>query len=216
MSGKVECELAYSYDGYAWNRTTRRPIIPSLEPGEYGGGGIYVRSMVQRPEDGRILVYSRGTLPLHDGGPRDENDEPLPLPAKYNGRTSGLLLHTWRADGFVALEAISNTARIRTRYLVPESPELTLNLQIPFGEARVQVRDAKNVPVPGFTFDDCLPMTGDNIRMPVRWRDHQDLKALMNGKRISLEISFSSGRLFAINLHCSPWYTTTKKPIPHL
>lgn len=214
MSGRVHCELAYSYDGHAWNRTTRHPVILLSEPGEYGGGSIYVRAMAQRPADGRILVYSRGTLTLHDGGRRDEKGQILPLPERYGGRRDGLLLHTWRADGFACLESFSNTAMIRTRYLVPHSPELTLNLQIPFGEARVQVVDAKNIPVPGFTFADCVPLTGDDIRMPVRWREHQDLKAAQNGKRICLEISFSSGRLYAINLHCSPWYTNTKNPIP--
>ena len=213
MSGKIHSELAYSYDGYAWNRTTRQPVIPSIEPGEYGGGTLFVRAMVQRPADGRILVYSRGCLRLHDLD-RDKTGKPRPLPEKYDGKMNHLLLHTWRADGFACLESFSNTAMIRTRYLVPHSPELTLNLQIPFGTARVQVVDAKNCPVPGFTFDDCEPLRGDDIRMPVRWREHRDLTAVMDGKRIALEIRFSSGRLYAINLHCSPWYTTSLKPIP--
>ena len=214
MSGRVHSELAYSYDAHAWNRTTRRPVIPRGEPGEYGGGSIYTRALIQRPADGRLLIYSRGTLTLHDGGRRDEKRQLLPLPAKYRSGKNGLLLHTWRADGFACLESFSNTAMIRTRCLVPHSPELTLNLQIPFGEARVQVVNEKNVPVPGFTFADCLPLTGDDIRMPVRWREHQDLKAVQNGQRLCLEIRFSSGRLYAINLHCSPWYTSTKQPIP--
>ncbi len=72
----------------------------------------------------------------------------------------------------------------------------------------------KNAPVPGFTSGDCLPLTGDDIRMPVQWRGHKDLTALMNGKRICLEIQLPSGRLYAINLHCSPWYTSTPQPIP--
>ena len=216
MSGRVQSELAYSYDGYAWNRTTRTPVIPLAEPGQYGAGSIYVRALAQRPSDGRLLLYSRGTLTLHDGGPRDANGNPRPLPEVYAGQSSGLLLHTWRADGFAALDAVSNASMIRTRYLVPHSPELTLNLQNPLGEARVQILDADNKPVPGFSFDDCLPLRGDDIRLPVRWRAHADLSAVMDGRRIALEIRFTSGRLYAINLHCSHWYTNTKEPIPRL
>jgi hypothetical protein len=211
-SGKIHSELAYSYDGYAWNRTTRQPIIPPIAPGQYGGGRHYVTSMVQRPSDGRILIYSRGALRLHDKD-RDKKGDMRPLPEKYKGGNS-LLLHTWRADGFACLEALSNTSVIRTRYLVPKSPELSLNIQIPFGVARVQVIDQYNRPVHGFTFDDCVPLRGDNIQMPVHWNDNKDLTALINGKRIALEIKLSSGRLYAINLNCAPWYTNTRKPIP--
>ncbi len=213
MSGMLSCELAYSYDGHGWNRTSRRPAIPASEPGELGGGCILTRAMVQRPADGRILVYSRGSLTLHDHG-RDENGVPPAWPAKFRGTDMGLILHTWRADGFACLEAYSNKAMIRTRCLVPHDPELTLNIQIPFGEARVQAQDEAGVALKGFGFEDCLPIRGDNIRMPVRWRRRRDLKAAMTGKRIALAIRMSSGRLFAINLHCSPWYTSTIQPIP--
>jgi len=206
MSGRVQSELAYSYDASAWNRTTRQPVIPLNEPGEHGGGGSYVRALAQRPADGQLLIYSRGVLTNHDGGRRDAKPENIPQ--------SGLLLHVWREDGFAALDAISNTSMIRTRYLVPHSPELTLNLQAPFGEAWVQVVDKNNAPAPGFTFNDCVPLTGDDAHMPVRWRKHADLKAVMDGNRIAIEIRFSSARLYAVNLHCSPWYTNTKRPVP--
>lgn len=208
MSGYIHSELAYSYDGRGWNRTDRRPVIPAPGPGEFGAEGIYVNSALVRPGDGRIIVYSRGNRGLHDAVLRQR------LPESSGGKWFGLLAHSWRADGFACLRAFSNRSMVRTRYLVPRSPELTLNIQLPFGEARARVVDDRDNPVPGYAFEDCLPLAGDGIRLPVRWRGKDGLSGVL-GRKVRLEITFTSGGyLYALNLHCAPWYTATRGPIP--
>ena len=46
------------------------------------------------------------------------------------------------------------------------------------------------------------------------WAAFAGRKLGWDGKRIAIGIRYSSGRLYAVNLHCSPWYTNTKQPIP--
>lgn len=200
MYGVTDTQLAYSYEGEQWIRSDRTPLIERPEPGQYGHGGLYTTCMAI-PEDGDIYFYSIGYITDH--GIFD-------VPAGYASNES-LLLHKLRKDGFACLEPTGGYGRFYTRPLVPKEGELTLNYQAPSGRLLVQICETNKTPIPGFTFEECIPLTADETAGKVRWKNHEDLRSLI-GRPIKIEIKMIDARLYAIRLESKLWFGNTPEP----
>jgi len=203
--GVVDVKLAYSYDGRGWWRPDRRHVLlPRTEPGTFGSGGIYCKTICVG-EDGKINFYSNGALANHGVTPEG-----------YPYTDSTLLLHTLRRDGFCYFEG-RGWGYFATRPLVLRDHELTVNYKAgTTGQVRVQVSDFHRNPIPGYTFEDCIPLTGDEIYGSVRWKSHKNLVQLATKERIRLEFRFIDTRIYAIRVDCGLWYTNTPKPIDRI
>jgi len=206
--GTVEVKLAYSYDGRGWWRPDRRHVLlPRTEPGEFGSGGIYCKT-IDVGEDGKIYFYSKGYIANHGVTP-----EGYP----YNCRA--LMKHSLRHDGFCYLEP-RGWGYIATRPLVIRGDELTVNYQAGragVGVIKVQVSDFHRNPIPGYTFDDCIALSGgDEIYGPVRWKKHKNLADLPVKERVRLEFKFIDARIYAIRVDCGLWFTNTPEPIDRI
>ena len=119
----------------------------------------------------------------------------------YGGYSSGhkigdrqIGVATLRKDGFVSRDAGPEGACLRTRPFVFEGRELRVNADIS-GELRVRVVGASGLPLDGFFWRDCAPVTGDSIAHRVRWKE-ADLASL-NGAPIVLEFHLRSAALYA-------------------
>ena len=179
-----EAELAYSYDGLSWNRTHRRFIeLPEL--GEYRA---IPNHLLVDPED-RIRIYSWAR--------RQEHHQP------HHEHGCAILLHTLRKDGFVCLESMGTSGYVRTKMLILDGPELTFNIQAPLGRVSIQVSDKDCQPIPGYTFEDFDPWTGDELALRPQWRDGRDLTGLV-GQRIQFEIRMEQAQLYAIRGQLRP------------
>lgn len=164
--GWVDTELVYSYDGLTWNRT-HRPFMPRRQWGQFGGGSQYGCAMVVREND--LLVYSAANV-----------DEHQHVRARGSEPALGMLAGSLRLDGFVSLTTRDGgIGEAYTDCLYLRSPMLSLNARVPYGAIRVGVCDVNCKPLPGYGLDDCLPVTGDGVRLQPRWREHQDLSAAM-------------------------------------
>ena len=75
-----------------------------------------------------------------------------------------MLIHVLREDGFAYLEPIGGWGCIRTRVVIPQDAELTLNVQAPVERLLVQITDEAGTPYRGFSFADSVPITGDDVR----------------------------------------------------
>ena len=210
MSGKITCQLTYSYDGEHWLRSDRSSFFPRVEPGKYGGSTIATRSMVES-RDNRLFIYSIASSTDHG-----YNSSVKRASASTEQVIRGkLLLHVLRRDGFSYMTPVGGWGRLVTRVLVPGKSELTINYQAPLGQVLVQITDAAGKPIPGYSFEDCIPLQGDALNQPVQWKNHQDLSKLV-GKPIRLEIKMIDARIYALRFEFGLWYTTTKKPIDRL
>jgi len=196
MQGAVDGQLAYSYDGETWLRTDRTTQLPRGEPGSATGGGIYPSAMTPAP-DGGLYVYCLATA--HDHG--------FPDP-----RREYLVVCPFRRDGFAWLEPVGGWGTVLTRTLVPTGGSCRLNFLAPAGAVLVQAATPNREPIPGYTFDDSLPLRGDRTAAPVRWKKHRDLSGLA-GRPIRLELRLRDARLYAIRLDAKLWYTHTAQPI---
>ncbi|OHB55217.1 MAG: hypothetical protein A2Y12_09345 [Planctomycetes bacterium GWF2_42_9] len=203
--GRVEVKLAYSYDGRGWWRPDRRhTLLARTEPGTYGCGSIYCKS-IEMGDDGKINFYSKGYLANHG----IDNFQ-------YPDDGKRLMKHTLRHDGFCYLET-RGWGYFSTRPLVLKEDELTINYNAGnVGSVKVQVSDFQGKPMSGYTFDDCIPLTGDEVYGKVMWKKHKNLADLPVKERVRIEFKFIDARIYALRVNCGLWFTNTPKPIDRI
>jgi len=179
--GKLDCQLAYSRNGWHFQRTSREPFMPNAEPGEFGAGCIQPSCMIIDEEE-RIRIYSCAAK--HEHG----------VPVAGDG---SLLLHTLRRDGFVFLESTGGPGMVGTRPLLWRGGALKLNVVASNGEARVQVTDSVGNVLPGYAFEDCPAFSGDALYWQPRWKEGRAIEALPE-RTLRFEVKLNNARLYAI------------------
>ena len=55
--------------------------------------------------------------------------------------------------------------------------------------------------VPGYTREDCQPLSGDNVNQPVQWKAHQTLPE--GGSKIQLRFFLRNASLYSFNIASS-------------
>ena len=193
MQGTNEAQVAYSYNGQNWYRACRQAFIPRTEPGTVFGGCVYAGAPVRTPEN-RLLFGVMGSWGDHDAG-GDLPEELTPFPT---------VLYDMRLDGFAYLKTRARYGRIRTKTVVSHGGEVTVNARTtPSGYVKVAVLDASldkaqfGKPIPHYTLEDAIPVTGDELFGKVRWRERDNLDEL-KGRPVMLEVHVREGELYAL------------------
>ena len=202
MAGRMQTELTYSYNGFNWYRTPREPFIPTREYGVQGGGQVYAMQML-RTQDHKLLFFVHSSFGEHAAYP-DMQQAGLDTRGFFNS-----LLYELRLDGFCALKTCGKDGLLRTKTIIPQAADLSLNVRTTKHTAvRVQLLDGESgQPIPGYTLDEALPISGDHLFAQPRWREHSDLSDLV-GKPIRLEIAMREAELFAIRVECQLYVGT--------
>lgn len=174
--------LAWSHDG---GRTWTRDREPFLDRNPERGAWDHAMTWAdcQLPVGDQVYCY-------YGGYARGHKTE------RFTERQIGLV--RFPRDRYVAREAGDASGTLWTPLLTLDARRLTLNLDAKEGEARVQMLDVNGVPVPGFTYTECRPLTGDSLTAEVRWA--QPLERL-RGKPVRLEITLRRGALYALEFH---------------
>ncbi len=182
FDGHVDCQLAYSLNGLHWQRGLRDPFIPNGEPGEPDCGCVYPGSTVIE-DDGSLRIYASACTEEHG----------------YKSRGTGsILAYRLRRDGFVYLEGNNPPGKIGTRALYWRGGEAELNAQcLGNGQVRVQATDINGKPLPGYGFNDCMPLTGDDTAWTPTWKSGKTL-GQQPGKLLRLEVELTNSRLYAV------------------
>jgi hypothetical protein len=103
-------------------------------------------------------------------------------------------------DRYVARYAGPKGGTITTPVLTfaGDGEAMTINAEAAqTGQVRVQVTDASGKPLPGFSFEECQPITGDSLAAPVKWK--QPLSAL-RGQPVRLEFSLKDTSVYGLEL----------------
>lgn len=203
--GVVDVRPTYSYDGRSWFRPDRRhTLLPRTEPGEYGSGSIYCKTM-EVGDDGKINIYSDGYTVNHGI-----------MPPGYPHDSRALMKHSLRPDGFCYLDS-RGWGTFSTRPLAIHGKKLTVNYNAgKHGGVQVQVSDFHRNPLPGFSFKDCVILTGDQIHGPVRWNGDKSIANLPVKERVRIDFRFIDARIYALRVDCGLWFTNTLKPIDRI
>jgi hypothetical protein len=195
-SKTAEAELASSRDGRNWQRVAPgQAFFPRGGAGTWDSEMILVVAPVVR--DDKIWIYYSGWNTPYT----TEAQEKLTRGWVENGRRMqwAIGLATLRLDGFASLDAGATGGTLLTRALQLDGRTLTVNARVT-GELRVEVL-ADGRPLPGYSAAECLPVRGDGLRQPVRWKQHADVDEL-RGRAVQLRFTLRDGSLYAFR--CDP------------
>jgi len=159
-SDTLTVQLATSRDGRRYQRLAREPFVAPTS--EYDRGGAYMCPGVHRIGDDLVMMYH--AVPFRHGEARPDR-------IRYAG---GYVLLRFPQDRFQGLHAPGSF-----EFNVPAergedgSVAVTLNAVVETGGAirGGLMKAADNLEfLPGFSPDDCLPVTGDAVHLPLSWR----------------------------------------------
>ena len=172
--------LAWTRDGETWVRDR----TPFLKPDPRRGAWDHAHAWIdeQLPVGDLVHLYYAGYARGHKV-------------QRFEERQIGVV--TIRRDRYVARVAGAGGGRLTTPPLLLDGGRLTLNVDSRAGEARVAVLDPAGDPLPGFSWDDCQPITTDSLAAPVIWP--KPLRSLA-GQPVRLSFSLRSARLFAFDV----------------
>ena len=87
---------------------------------------------------------------------------------------------TLRTDGFASLYADYFGGEMITKPLIINGNEIVLNTATSAaGTVQLEIMENEK-PINGFSLQDCIPMTGDKIEYPVRWKSGKSIGELVN------------------------------------
>jgi hypothetical protein len=184
--GVLEGEWVHGRGGYAWHRTAPgKPLIErKSDPGQYGHGQYHwASSPVQLEQE--IRVYYAASLCRHG----EDN---------HQRQTSGWAIGyaSCLPDRFVGV-ACESGGEILTRPFWLTDPGFFINASVADGGSiNAEVTDTAGQPIEPFTFEHCIPVTGDDWKMPLRWQGGEP--AILAGREIRLRIRADMATLFAI------------------
>lgn len=188
--GLMDVQMAVSRDGVSWKRDDRASYFPMGLPDEPDRWLVMMGTGMIR-QGSWLYQYYWSTAHLHDGGIlRPEYDKLVNVPA----RTYVL---KQRLDGFMSLDFAYAGGNMQTPVISFDGKALELNVDTgAMGHLRVEIRDAENKPIKGFTLADCEEIGGNFVDTKVRWKGNSELTSL-KGKPIRLYFDGRNAKLYA-------------------
>ena len=157
--GIMDAELAISRDGLHWERPFRSPyFLPRGAEGTFDCGSILTNAAPVFLED-EFRFYYGGYAEGATGG-----DD-------FSFKT-GVGMASMPRDRFAALYPQGEVGQVTLQPLdLMGYQSLTLNASAASGSVQVEVLNAGGYRVRGFGREDAVPVTGDGLRLPVRWQN---------------------------------------------
>jgi hypothetical protein len=190
LSQTQDVRVAASHDGSHWWFPDRRPVLGNAPLGDYGGGMIW-QSQNLIVQNGRLYMYYGASEGTH----RQISDTLAPSKTVAFDQTvinegghflpfnTALCRASWQFDRLYALISSAGGPTVGMAVTKPQElagKELSVNIvtrpakkvSVPgFDEGYLQVEllDANDKPIAGFTRKDCLPLKGDHHVLKVKW-----------------------------------------------
>jgi hypothetical protein len=185
-----DISLGFSRDGFHWARPSRDAFIGvSEEPGAWNWANV-------QSAGGCCLVVG-DQLHFYVSGRQGEKGTNRPGVCSTG-------LATLRRDGFASLSDDRSTpqpvrvgslpASVTTRTVRFSGSHCFVNADVA-GDLRVEILDRDGAVVPGFSADNCVPITGNGTKLPVSWSG-QSLASLAN-QPVRFRFRLNRGRLYA-------------------
>lgn len=187
--------LAFSRDGFHWDRTNRDSFVPATRtPGTWDKGYIHSAGGGCLVVGDRLYFYYgawSGQSPTLRGSMVGSHAR---ANAMYAGGSTGLAV--LRRDGFASMEAGRSGGTLTTRPVTFEGRHLFVNVDTSEGAVRVEVLDRNGEPIQPFAAEDCAPVSTDATSQRVTWKGADDLSGLM-GRPVRFRFHVESGKLYS-------------------
>lgn len=172
--------LLTSRGGYRYNRTFLEAVI--------------------RPQIGAEHWNSRSNYPALGLLQTGERELSVYLNQCYAQPRAHVQRYSYELDRLACLEAGHQPGELLTKPLVLGQGELQLNLATAAaGLARVELQTTAGEALPGYGLNDCLPMIGNQLAMPVRWRHGTKLPDQAR-QALRLRIQMQEACLYALQV----------------
>ena len=179
LGGHVESQLAYSLNGWHFQRGLRENFIVQGAPGDVDFGCVYPCCMVDT-EDG-LLIYAAVSKREHGHAPNS---------------CGAIAAYRLRPDGFVSLCSKNGYGSLKTKALYLGEDGLTFNVRCPNGSFRIGALTPEGAQIPGYSLTECAAFQGDSLKMEPVWQSGKSLRQLA-GQAVVLEIELLEAELFS-------------------
>jgi len=174
-------ELAWTRDGDTWVRDPEAFFLPNPEKGTWDHAHAWIDDQVLVNE--HVYLYYGGYARGHKVN-------------RFEERQIGVVI--MKRDRYVGQTASEGTGTIVTPLLRLNGETLLVNVDAEGGALRVQVSDATGHPIPGLTFNDCIPVHQDALDAPIRWT--QSL-GLLKDRPVRLEFALENACLYGFSTY---------------
>jgi hypothetical protein len=185
----LDIRLAVSRDGVRWTWPQQdSAFIPLGKPGDFDSKTLYMGQGLLEAGDEVWLYYSGSPL-THNGAELDD------LVKTEQPRVFSRVVV--RRDRFVSADAGPEGGWFVTPPLTFSGDTLVLNVEVrDGGSVRVGLLDENGKPLRDRAVEDCLPITGDHLAAPVRWKTGSNV-ALRAGRPTRLRVELKSASFYA-------------------
>ncbi len=173
----IDVQLAVSHDNKKWTRVAgQQTFLPLGAPGSWDDGMIFCAPLFNHGD--KTLIYYSGWDNSHNSKPRH----------------SSIGLAELRLNGFVSLDANKNSATVTTCTVKHFNGPLIVNADAGNGTLKVELLDADNNIIPGYSAADCVPVTKDDITHEIRWKKYYELPDSID--KIKIRFLMESTKLY--------------------
>ncbi|MDD3926527.1 MAG: hypothetical protein PHT33_07700 [bacterium] len=177
----MDLQLAFSRDGVLWQRLMRSPFISRGNERSFDSCSIYASSDLIDAGDDWILMY-RGGSALHN----------------YQGEHRfGTGLARFGKRRFMGLHTDKHAAFMLTKPFILTSPEITIDADIR-GHIRAELCDPFGIPLEGYRREDFIPISGDNRKHILKWRNKTVQEYRYDALSVRFEIT--DGTVYAVGV----------------
>jgi hypothetical protein len=179
-----DLELAYSRDGFNWDRPDRTPFLASArKAGTWDRGYLHPACGICAVVGDKLYFYYGGWSGI---GPKGLN--------VYAGGAVGLAF--LRRDGFASMVAGAGAGHLTTRPLTFKGKYMFVNVDDPQGELRAEALDEQGHVIAPFSLDNCVPVAADSTHEQISWQGADDLSAL-SGRHVKFRFQLRQGGLYS-------------------
>ncbi|MCC6445321.1 MAG: hypothetical protein IT210_17910 [Armatimonadetes bacterium] len=105
---------------------------------------------------------------------------------------------TVRRHGFASMNADGAGGEFTTRPLTFSGKRLILNYATSaVGSVRVEIQDEQREPIPGYTLEEAVPLFGDELDAPYRWKSGDDIASLA-GRPVRFRFVLKDADIYAL------------------
>jgi len=178
-------DLYTSHEGKVWHIAPGPPMLETSELGKWDGGAVWMPNPgLAELGDGSWAIPFQGDL----------------LPHKY---PRGLAaydwgLAIWPKGRLMAIEAADEGIFTTYAFLTPGKKMRINALTSRTGQVLVEVADFHGKPIAGRTFDDAIPIIGDQYKTFIRWKDHDDIGVEL-GEPVMLRFKMRQAKVYFVD-----------------
>ena len=198
----LEIYLASSRDGVRLEYFGNNPVVTLGKKGSGQEGRIYAGCGLVPLDEDKLALPCFGLSYTHNDDVLDNDD--VPGTKSYSGV---YFWATWKKDRLVAIEA-ADEGSFALSFLSHQVSKLYLNFTSkPAGEIKVQISDtsgerggphySEGKPISGYTFSDCNPIQGDELKYPVTWQEKTEI-SVPQAKPVVIQFKMRQAKLFAL------------------